>query len=462
MKHSNRRAGARRGPIVRCGTVRQALALAVLATATVAAGTAHAQDVRMPPAERVDAIFARYDATTTPGCAVAVLHADSVIFRKAYGMAHVGFGVPMTTATTSWIPYSEARTFVALAVAMLARDGALSLDGPVRRHVPEVPAYAADVTVRHLLHHTSGLADYGALDFTFDLTDRVSDDQMFRALERWGRLGFAPGRGHMYSNTDYALLRMLVERVSGRSLHDYLHATLLDRLGMRNTWLGVEQEQVPGAHSMFHGPDWRPVLRYRISPVGRISVTTNVDDLVQWARAVRDSTSGVLALLASLEGGKPDTADTYGLAYGLAHRTVNGLELEEHRGVEGYRYLTRVPSLDLSTERDVVTGAQIGDQLRRYVAVEPTAEMQQSYVGAYDGERVEGTLYVTVDSGRVMLAARGLAPLELAPTTEADVFRVPDYTLRFTRDAAGRVTHLTLDARRVQGMRYARQERGSP
>ncbi len=76
------------------------------------------------------------------------------------------------------------------------------------------------VTVRHLLHHTSGLADYGSLDFAFALTDRILDDQIFRALERWGTLNFPAGREHVYSNTDYAVPRIHVERVSTRPLHD--------------------------------------------------------------------------------------------------------------------------------------------------------------------------------------------------------------------------------------------------
>ena len=109
--------------------------------------------------------------------------------------------------------------------------------------MPELPAYAYAVTVRELLYHTSGLADYGVLDPSFDLTDRVSEDDVFLALERWGKLGFAPGRGHMYSNTDYALLKIIVARVAGRSMHDYLHEKLLGPLGMRATRIGAAPRQ---------------------------------------------------------------------------------------------------------------------------------------------------------------------------------------------------------------------------
>ena len=256
--------------------------------------TIGAQSVRVPSVARIDSIFADYDAPTSPGCAVAVLHADSVIFRKAYGMAHIGFQVPMTTATTTWLPYSEARVFTALAVAMLARDGAISLDDPVRRHVRELPAYAAAVTVRHLLHHTSGLADYGVLDPGFDLGDRLSEYDVFRALSRWGKLGFVPGRGHMYSNTDYALLKILVGRVAGRSMHDYLHAQLLGPLGMRDTWIGADQSMNAPAHALFHESadgGWRTLLRYRISPVAGLRPVTSRPPGVESETAIVRCTS---------------------------------------------------------------------------------------------------------------------------------------------------------------------------
>lgn len=565
---------------------------AIVVTALWSAGAvtggmraAGAQAVRVPPAARVDAIFADYDSRATPGCAVAVVHGDSVVFRKAYGMAHVGFGVPMTTATTTWIPYSEARIFTALAVAMLARDGAISLDDPVRRHVPELPAYAAAVTVRHLVHHTSGLADYGVLDPGFDLSDRLSEDEVVRMLARWGKLGFPAGRGHTYSNTDYALLKILVERVARRSLHDYLHEKLLGPLGMRATRIGADQGAVAPPHALFHEPvagGWRTLLRYRVSPVGGISVTTSVDDLARWARALRDPTSGIGALLDSLERDAPESARANGLAYGIYRGTQGGLPLVEHRGVGEYKYLVRAPDDDLSvatlcnaylgmssfgpsvaalfagradptrppdavtaataseaptvaiaaadlrryvgeyvmldgrdagvrigmpdstlvftmpgdrsfamrpigasrfevaiagaglvhldlaesdttqggllvTGREVATGEAAGPPLRRKLAKRSTAAALRAYAGRYVGDEVDATLHVTLRADTVMIAARGLPPTEMQPEPAPDAFRFSIYVARFQRDAAGRVTHLTLDASRVEGMRYTRR-----
>ncbi len=227
-----------------------------------------------PPESAVDAIFAQYRGKDTPGCNVAVIDGGKLLLKKSYGMADPSLGVPMRSNISHWIPYSEARVFVGLAVAMLARDGKIGLDDPIRKHVPQVPAYASAVTVRHLLHHTSGLADYLVLDPVGDsMWTRVSEDEFFRVLSRWNKLGFAPGQGKMYSNTDYALLEMLVERSSGGSLHDYLHAKLLKPLGMADTRIGANQATIHPGHALFYFPEGNGYSRafpYRTSPVGGI------------------------------------------------------------------------------------------------------------------------------------------------------------------------------------------------
>lgn len=310
-----------------------------------------------PPESAVDAVFRRYDNKDTPGCSVAVIDGGKVLLKKSYGMADPSLGVPRTSATSHWIPYSEARVFVALAVAMLARDGKISLDDPVRKHIPQVPAYAAAVTVRQLLHHTSGLADYGVLDPGFDsMWSRVSEDEMFRVLNRWNKLGFAPGAAKMYSNTDYALLELLVARVGGGSLHDYLHGKVLAPLGMAKTRIGANQVTIAADHALFYEPDgggFQRVFPYRTSPVGGISVTTSLDDLVRWDAALRDPSSGLASMLKQLEtgAGAPDAdaePGSEGYPFGVFRRTYRGLPLVEYHGVGDYTYLVQVAGTPLS------------------------------------------------------------------------------------------------------------------
>lgn len=317
---------------------------------------ANARPSSPPPSPKaIDALFKRYDKETTPGCSVAVIQSGKVIFKKSYGMADPALGVRMTSSISSWIPYSEPRVFLAAAIGILSRDGEVSLDSPVRRYVPEVPEYARDVTVRNLIHHTSGLADYGVLAGPgYDLGDRLSEDEFFRMLTLWGQLGFQPGQGEMYSNTDYALLKILVERVSGESLDGFLRDRVFSPLGMGGTRMGFDQAQVVPGHALFHeftAEGSRKILRYRVSPVGGISATTSLDDLIIWDRALRENQLGLREILAPLEAGawQAKAEDgTSGFMFGEYQRTHKGIPLVEYRGVGNFIYLVQAPNHDLS------------------------------------------------------------------------------------------------------------------
>src|SRR5439155_18563815 len=108
---------------------------------------------------RVDAVFARWTAAT-PGCAAGVAVDGRPVLARAYGMADLEHDVRNTTDTI-FEAGSVSKQFTAAAVLLLARDGKLSLDDPVRKYIPEVPDYDAPLTVRHMLNHTSGLRDWG-------------------------------------------------------------------------------------------------------------------------------------------------------------------------------------------------------------------------------------------------------------------------------------------------------------
>lgn len=391
-----------------------------------------------PPETAVDAIFKRYDKQDMPGCSVAVIDDGRLLLKKSYGMADPSLGVPMSSTTNVWIPYSETRVFVALAVAQLARDGKFSLDDPIRKHVPEVPAYASAVTVRQLLHHTSGLPDYGVLRGPgADIEDPMSEDEFFRVVSRWGKLGFAPGQSHLYSNTDYAFLKILVERISGGSLHAYLQPRVLTPLGMSATRIGADQADIHPGHALFYRPDgdgFERVLRYRVTPTGGISVTTSLDDLLKWERALRDPARGFGEMLRDLEPGAPPPAgdaDATGFQFGVYRRTHKGLPLVEYRGVGWYTYLVQVPDTRLSVATLCLTNVDTGwlgaDVARLYAAPAvvlqaaaappapralgqpvdvPAADLQR-YVGEYRTANARTVIDVGVAAGALTITPRG-------------------------------------------------------
>src|SRR3990167_8298270 len=462
---------------------RSRLTALVLACATAQLAAASAPVGRTAPPERaVDAVFKRYDSKDTPGCSVAVIDAGKVVLKKSYGMADPALGVPMTSSTSSWIPYSEARVFVALGVAMLARDGKISLDGPVRKHVPQVPAYASMVTIRQLLHHTSGLADYGVLTGPgFELHDRLSEDEMFRILARWNKLGFAPGTDRMYSNTDYALLKILVERISGGSLHAFLDAALLKRLGMTATRIGSDQSEFRAGHALFHeaqGDGFRRLLRYRVSPIGGIAVTTSLDDLIRWDGALRDPALGLGALLKTLEQGAPareSTGGNEGFSFGVYRRTQAGLPLVEYHGVGEFTYLVQVPGANLSVatlcnayegtssfaadvaalyaeaseSSDAISAKPDAASAPRKPAIAVSVPLQElrRYVGEYRDAEGRPQVDVEIVDGALVITPRGRPALPgLIPIGNGQFASATPYLFAFTPSDQGDLKLTSRDA----------------
>src|SRR4051812_47081066 len=201
--------------------------LAVPACAPAAAaqgplGTPAAATLDSATRLRVDSVFAAVDRRDTPGCALLVRRDGATVYARGYGMASLELGVPITPATVMEIA-STSKQFTATAVWLLAQEGKLSLDDEVQRYLPGVPRLGPEpgrrVTIRQLLHHTSGWPDYVDLMLAagtpFEAATTSDDAMSVIARQRAGN--FAPGTAWMYSNTGYFLAARIVERVSGLS-----------------------------------------------------------------------------------------------------------------------------------------------------------------------------------------------------------------------------------------------------
>ena len=209
-------------------------AVIVFALALSVLGTVPLQG--QAPNPQVDSIFASFDKRDAPGCAVAVVDGGRTVFAKGYGMASLEHDLPITP-TSAFYAASVSKQFTAFAVAMLAQQGKLSLDDDIRKWIPEVPNFGKTITVRHLIHHTSGLRDYfGLLGMTGWPSDGpVTEARFLDLVSRQKALNFDPGARHLYSNTGYVLLSILVKRVSGQSLREFADQAIFAPLGMTNS-----------------------------------------------------------------------------------------------------------------------------------------------------------------------------------------------------------------------------------
>ncbi|AKC87711.1 serine hydrolase domain-containing protein [Pseudoxanthomonas suwonensis] len=257
------------------------LALAALSAAATAPPT--------DPSTAVDALMRDYDGHV-PGAAVLVLRDGRPLLRRGYGLADLEAGTAAGPETNYRLA-SITKQFTAAAILLLAEDGRLSLDDPVKRWLPSLPAAADAVTLRQLLAHTSGLVDYE--DYVADdFPGQLRDADVLRILEDQDRTYFPPGSAYRYSNSGYALLALVVGEASGRDFASFLHERIFRPLGMDNTVAhqdGVDTvAHRAWGYSLADGR-WTRTDQSRTSAVlGDGGIYSSIDDLARWDAALYD------------------------------------------------------------------------------------------------------------------------------------------------------------------------------
>jgi len=211
----------------------------------LSSGTAAPGEGKRNLAGEVDKLFASLDKTDSPGCALAVVKDGRIVYKRGYGMANLEYGIAISPSSVFYIA-SVSKQFTAASIAVLVKEGKLSLDDRLRRIIPELPALYDGITVRHLIHHTSGVRDYLDLmtigGLLFD--DVFSDENILDLLARQKQLNFKPGERYLYSNSGYALLGMIVKRVTGQSLRQFADHAIFKPLGMNNTQFRDDRTEI--------------------------------------------------------------------------------------------------------------------------------------------------------------------------------------------------------------------------
>jgi CubicO group peptidase (beta-lactamase class C family) len=188
----------------------------------------------------VDAIFADLTQPGSPGCALGVYLDGAIVYAHGYGLANLEDVVPITPQTVFDVA-SIAKQFTAASILLLEHKGKLRLDDAVRKYIPELPDYSAHggptITIRHLLNQTSGLRDYiNVLQLGGASPDNVwTDGDALAAIVRQRGLVFLPGADWQYSNSNYLLLKLIVDRVSGQTLKEFAAENIFRPLNMSHT-----------------------------------------------------------------------------------------------------------------------------------------------------------------------------------------------------------------------------------
>jgi CubicO group peptidase (beta-lactamase class C family) len=429
-------------------------------------------------ADKVNRLFTQWDRPDSPGAAVVVLKNGKIVHKNGYGMANLEYDVPITPATIFDMA-SVSKQFTAMAVAMLANQGKISLDDDIRKYLPDMPDFGKSITIRHLLHHTSGLRSWGFLIQLEGLEwdDRLSYAHVLRLARYQKELNFEPGEEFSYSNTGYALLAEIVARVTGQSFREWTTANIFKPLGMTDTVFHDDNTEIVKNRADSYAPEEKGGFRNVVSNltvVGSSSLFSTADDMSKWLKNFDEGqVGGTGALDQMFETGVLNDGEKLDYAFGLVMGEYRGTKTVHHSGGwAGFKtHIVLFPEQEfsvavlsnLSTMKPVPLANQIADI---YLAEDLTPEKQKAkrkkkkpvkvhprvydaFVGKYvitQGiSSVGKVVAITKENDRLMAQQEGEQKIRLFPESETKFFlKKADRQISFVREENGIVNEFIL------------------
>jgi CubicO group peptidase (beta-lactamase class C family) len=425
--------------------------------------------------EKLDRLFIAWDRPDSPGCALAVIKDGKIIYKRGYGIANLEYNVPITPSTVFHVA-SVSKQFTAFAVAMLAAQGKLSLDDDIHKYLPEVPDFGKTITIRHLIHHISGLRDQWELLAMagWRLDDVITMEHILKMVRHQKELNFAPGQEHLYCNTGYTLLAVIVERVTGQSFRQFTDANIFKPLDMNHTHFHDDHRMIVKDRAYSYGSaagGGFGLIALNYANVGATSLFTTVEDMAKWLNNFDDGrVGGVQVIQQMFQQGVLNSGERLDYAFGLVIGKYKGLKVIEHGGGDaGYRsqvmrfpdqkfavvILSNLGSFNPSGMARQVADLYLADQLKpeapkakpaERMAVKVNPAIYDAYVGRYELQGPATMIVdITKENGTLMAQATGQPKAELFPESETRFFlRAVNAEVIFQRDEKGNVAQFTL------------------
>lgn len=328
-------------------------ALIFFAAILLTSCAAQKQGVPNSKKKRIDQLIKAQAERQSPGFSVAVVENGKIVYERSTGLANVEKDLAATSQTNYRIA-SVTKQFTACAILQLVNKGQLSLTDNLRKFFPEFPAYANAITVHHLLNHRSGLIDYE------DVMDKhgvaVLDADVQRILVKQDHTYFPPGTQYRYSNSGYAILARIVEKVSGKSFEWFINSQIFVPLGMKNSSMNIRGINIP--HRAYgytkdttgYAATDQSLTSYVLGDGG---IYTSMEDMARWsANLVEDQP--VLPGILQWAGDNSDAI----AGGGRNARYGCGWQIDEYKNEK--RFFHTGSSVGFSTYHAVYPGKKIG------------------------------------------------------------------------------------------------------
>jgi CubicO group peptidase (beta-lactamase class C family) len=434
-------------------------------------------------AARADSVFTAYRIAAVPGCAVGVDQNGLPLLRAAYGQANLEHPV-LNTPSTIFEAGSVAKQFTAAAVLLLVARNQLALSDSLQKWFPEFPQYDATITIAHLLQHTSGLRDWGAIA---DLAGwprgsrAATQADALDIMIRQRGLNHPPGTSYSYTNSGYNLLAMLIERITGESLAEFTKQEFFVPLGMSHTsWRDDFARVVPGRAQAYRrqGNSWVLDMPFE-NAHGNGGLLTTVGDLLIWNRALNEGRIGNPDVSTAMQAsGHFNDGKPVGYGGGLSIGLIREVPAVSHTGsTAGYRaVLAHFPDQEvnvaiLCNAADAAPATLAQAMLSQLVPFGPRTSVQgsplkpiaapgretlQGYVGTWQSDEAQSLMRIELAGSNLMLHRRPGAATSLRPL-DVDRFSGPaGISFRFERDSNGEVSGLRVSIPRAVDIPFQR------
>ena len=389
----------------------------------------------------IDAIFNEAYPSASPGATVLIAKEDKIIYRKAFGMSNLELKVPMKPENVMQLA-SITKQFTSVSILMLMEQGKLSLRDSLSKYIDDYPR-GNEITIHHLLNHTSGIRSYTDLpEFRVKTRLDMTPREIISSFKNLP-LEFNPGEKHKYSNSGYILLGYIIEKVSGITYEEFIQKNIFDKLGMKHSYYGNSSRIIPDRANGYqlHGDNCENAEYMSTTiPYAAGALMSTVDDMFIWSKAIRHHTlisenSQQMAFTNQLlANGKPDN---YG--YGWAINEIAGFTSLEHAGgINGFSssgiylpgqniYAIVLTNLDDGKGPETYTikalSLLLGKPVKDNESVKLSENQLKQWVGAYQFENT--VRFIIFENGALYSKREGGRPLKLIPLSENE-FRFED------------------------------------
>ena len=461
----------------------------VFGTSTLRAGVFQAY-THNALTDKVDELFKQWDKDESPGAAVGIFKDGRIIYARGYGIANLEYALPWSPQAPSRIG-SISKQFIAMCITILAQQGKLSLDDDIRKYLPGWPEYDRLITIKHLLHHISGVREYLTLVELMGKPEGsgyvYTPNELVKTLSRQKELNFKPGDEYSYSNSGYFLLSEIVSRVSGLKTSAFAKKYIFDPLGMVNTHFHDDPNMIVKNRAYGYSPKKGGRFRLdilRLKVIGDLGVFTTIEDFLKWDQnfydnKLGDGTQDLINMM--LARGKLNNGEFIPYALGLNISLYGGLKTISHGGsAVGYqaqymqfpdqrfsivilsnlsnfspgRIARKIADLYLA---DQFTESPVPRQRERPRRERPkpiilSSSQLQKYVGNYYSDELDITYTLDVENNNLVLKLREISSILIAYSN--DSFGWGRSRLEFTRDREKGIIGFILQAGRVKNLKF--------